>query len=191
MSSLSSFVNSTVIAGSTPSLQYPSLESLASSSQEALVEEQPAAPLVGSSTKSIHSLLLHAAQAYLDTLSDELQFHALVGLEHILSPLLSHAPSLQFILEHLDHTIRSTSVTGSLSTLAPSSLHQPNWLVSNHINIAIWVEEWRRNVLREQYHPYCHINQVNQQRRVHWPHHDLERNAGEYLRPQDRKDYRY
>ena len=180
-----------VVAGSTPSLQYPSSESLASSSPEALVEEQPVAPLVGSCTESIRSSLLHAAQAYLDALGDELQFHTLVGLKWILSPLPSCTLSLQFVSEHLDHTTGSTSVTGSLSMLAPSSLHQPNRLISNRVNITIQVEECRRNITREQYHPYRHVNQVGQQRRVHWPHHDLERNTGEYLRPQERKGYRY
>ena len=80
------FVDSTLIGGSTPSLQYLSSESLASSGQEALAEEQPAAPSVGSSTKSICSSLLCAAHAYLEALNDELQFHALVGLEQLLSP---------------------------------------------------------------------------------------------------------
>ena len=185
------FVDSTLIGGSTPSLQYLSSESLASSGQEALAEEQPAAPSVGSSTKSICSSLLCAAHAYLEALNDELQFHALVGLEQLLSPPSSHAPSLQFILEHLDHTTGSTSVTGSASTPAPSSLHQPNRLVSNRVNITIQVEEWRQSIPREQYHPYRHINQVDWQRRVHWPCHDLERNTGEYLRLQERRNYRY
>ena len=126
-----------LIGGSTPSLQYLTLESLASSSQEALVEEQSATSSVGSSSESIHSSLLQAAHAYLEALGDELQFHAQVGLEHILSPLTSHAPSLQFILEHPDHTTGSTSVTSSLSTPALSSLHQPNWLISNRVDIAI------------------------------------------------------
>ena len=191
MSSLSSFIDSTVVAGSTPSLQYPTSESLASSGQEALVEGQPAASSVGSSTESIWSSLLHAAHAYLKALGDELQFQALVGLEHILSPLSSHAPSLQFVLEHPDHTTGSTSATGSASTPAPSSLHQPNHLIGNRVNIAIQVEEWRQSVPREWYHPYRHINQVGHQRRPHWPRHDLERNKEGYLRPLERKNYKY
>ena len=126
-----------VVAGSTPSLQYLTLESLASGGQEALMEEEPATPSVGSSSESIWSSLLRAAHTYLKALGDELQFQALVGLERILSPPSSRAPLLQFISEHPDHTTRSTSVTGSLSILASSSLHQPNCLVGNRVNIAI------------------------------------------------------
>ena len=126
-----------VVAGSTPSLQYLTSESLASSSQEALAEEEPAAPSVGSSSESIWSSLLCAAHTYLKALGDELQFRALVGLEHILSPPSSRAPLLQFISEHPDHTTRSTLVTSSLSTPAPSSLHQPNRLIGNRVDIAI------------------------------------------------------
>ena len=128
-----------VVAGSTPSLQYPTSESLASGSQEALVEVEPAASSAGSSTESIRSLLLCAAQEYLSTLGDKLQFQALVGLERLLSPPSSCAPSLQFILEHPDHTTGSTSVTGSLSTPAPSSLHQPNWLIGNRVDITVTI----------------------------------------------------
>ena len=106
-------------------------------------------------------------------------------------PPSSHAPSLEIHFEQPDHTTGSTSVTGSQSTPAPSSLHQPNRLVGNRVDIAIRVEEWRRSVPREWYHPYRHINQVNRQRRVHWPRHDLERNEGEYLRPQERRNYKY
>ena len=126
-----------VVAGSTPSLQYLTSESLASGGQEALMEEEPAAPSVGSSSESIWSSLLCAAHTYLKALGDKLQFRALVGLERILSPPSSRAPLLQFISEHPDHTTGSTSVTGSLSMLAPSSLHQPNCLVGNRVNIAI------------------------------------------------------
>ena len=143
MLSLSSFIDSTVVAGSTPSLQYPTLESLASGGQEALAEEEPATPSVGSSSESIWSSLLHATHTYLEALGDKLQFQALVGLKRLLSPLSSGTPSLQFISEHPDHTTGSTSVTGSLSTPAPSSHHQPNHLVGNRVDIAIQVEEWR------------------------------------------------
>ena len=64
---------------STPSLQYPTSESSASSSQGALAEGQLAASLRGSSSDSINSSLLHAVQAYLKALDNELHFHVLVG----------------------------------------------------------------------------------------------------------------
>ena len=179
-----------VIGGSTPSLQYPSSESLVYSDQEALAEEQLAVS-VGSSSESISSSLLHAAEAYLQGLDAQLRLQELLRAVRQLSPPSSRAPSLEIHFEQPDHTTGSTSVTGSLSTPAPSSLHQLNRLVGNRVDIAIRVEEWRRSVSREWYHPYHHINQVNQQRRVHWPRHDLERNKGEYLRPQERRNYKY
>ena len=190
MSSLSSFVDTTVVSGSTPSLQYPTSESLVYGDQEALAEVQLAGS-AGSSSESISSSLLHAAEAYLQGLDAQLRLPELLRAVRQLSPPSSRTPLLEIHFEQPDHTTGSTSVTGSLSTLAPSSLHQPNRLVSNRVDIAIRVEEWRRSVPREQYHPYRHINQVNQQRRVHWPQHDLERNEGEYLRPQERRNYKY
>ena len=190
MSSLSSFVDTTVVGGSTPSLQYPSSESLVYGDQEALVEEQLASS-TGSSSKSISSSLLHAAEAYLQGLDAQLQLQELLRAVCQLSPPSSRAPLLEIHFEQPDHTTGSTSVTSSLSMPAPSSLHQPNRLVGNRVDIAIRVEEWRRSVPRERYHPFHHINQVNRQRRVHWPRHDLERNEGEYLRPQERLNYKY
>ena len=192
MSSLSSFVDTTVVGGSTPSLQYLTSESLVYGDQEALAEVQPAGS-AGSSSKSISSSLLHAAEAYLQGLDAELQLQAVLRAVQQLSPLSSRAPSLEIHFEQLDHTTGSTSVTGSLSTPAPSSLHQPNRLVGNRVDIAIRVEEWRRSVPRERYHPYRHINQVDRRPRNsrHWRRHDLERNEGEYLRPQERRNYKY
>ena len=190
MSSLSSFVDTTVVGGSTPSLQYPSLESLVYGDQEALAEEQLAVSM-DSSSESISLSLLHTVEAYLQGLDAQLWLQELLRAVRQLSPPSSRAPSLEIHFEQPDHTTGSTSVTSSLSTPAPSSLHQPNWLVGNRVDIAIQVEEWRRSVPRERYHPYRHINQVNRQRRVHWPRHDLERNEGEYLRPQERRNYRY
>ena len=190
MSSLSSFVDTTVVGGSTPSLQYPSSESLVYGNQEALAEEQLAVS-AGSSSESISSSLLHAAEAYLHGLDAQLRLQDLLRAVRQLSPLSSRAPLLKIHFEQPDHTTGSTSVTGSLSMPAPSSLHQPNRLVGNRVDIAIRVEEWRRSVPREQYHPYHNINQVNRQRRVHLPRHDLERNEGEYLRPQERVNYKY
>ena len=148
MLSLSSFVDTTVVGGSTPSLQYLSSESLVYSDQEALVEEQLAVP-TGSSSESISSSLLHAAEAYLQGLDAQLQLQELLRAVQQLSPPSSRAPSLEIHFEQPDHTTGSTSVTSSLSTLAPSSLHQPNRLIGNRVDIAIQVEEWRRNVLRE------------------------------------------
>ena len=167
MSSLSSFVDTTVVSGSTPSLQYPTSESSASSSQGALVEDQLAASSHGLSSDSINSSLLHAAQAYLEALDDELHFHTLVGA---LTPLSSHAPSLKIQFKQLDHTTSTTTNTSSLSTPAPSFLcHLPNQLIGNLVNVALQVEDWRRNIPREWYHPYRHVNQVGCQRRLHWP----------------------
>ena len=77
MSSLSSFVNTTVVGGSTPSLQYPSSESLVYGDQEALAEEQLAVS-AGSSSESISSSLLHAAEAYLQDLDAQLQLQELL-----------------------------------------------------------------------------------------------------------------
>ena len=190
MSSLSSFIDTTVVGGSTPSLQYPTSESLVYSDQEALAEGQLAVS-VGSSSESISSSLLHTAEAYLQGLDAQLRLQELIRAAHQVSPPTSCAPLLEIHFEQPDHTTSSTSVTGSLSTPAPSSLHQPNCLVGNRVDITICVEEWRRSILREWYHPYRHINQVNRRRRVHWPCHDLERNYGEYLRPQERVNYKY
>ena len=156
MLSLSSFVDTMVV--STPSPQYLTSESLASGGQEALVEAQLAASSGDSSSKSISSSLLEAAQAYLEALNNEFHFHALVGA---LSPLTSPNPSLNIILEQLDHTTGTTTDTGSASTLAPSFLwHLPNQLINNLVNIALRVEGWRQGIPREQYHPYRHVNQV-------------------------------
>ena len=190
MSSLSSFVDTTVVGGSTPSLQYPTSESLVYGDQEALAEVQLAGS-ADSSSESISSSLLHAAEAYLQGLDAELRLQEVLRAARQLSPLSSRAPSLEIHFEQPDHTTGSTSVTGSLSTPAPSSLHQPNRLVGNRVDIAIRVEEWRRSVPRERYHPYRHINQVGRARRTYWPRHDLERNEGVYLRPQERRNYKY
>ena len=190
MSSLSSFVHTTVVGGSTPSLQYPTSESLVYGDQEALAEVQLAGS-AGSSSESISSSLLHAAEAYLQGLDAELRLQEVLRAVQQLSPPSSRAPSLEIHFEQPDHTTGSTSVTGSLSTPAPTSLHQPNRLVGNRVDIAIRVEEWRRSVPRERYHPYRHINQVGRARRTYWPRHDLERNEGEYLRPQERRNYKY
>ena len=181
-----------VVGGSTPSLQYPSSESLVYGNQEALAEEQLAVS-TGSSSESISSSLLHAAEAYLQGLDAQLQLQELLRAVQQLSPPSSHAPSLEIHFEQPDHTTGSTSATGSLSTLAPSSLHQPNWLVGNRVDITIRVEEWRRCVPRERYHPYRHINQVDRRppNSRFWRRHDLERNGGEYLRPQERRNYKY
>ena len=192
MSSLSSFVDTTVVGGSTPSLQYPTLESLVYGDQEALVEVQLASS-AGSSSESISSSLLHAAEAYLQGLDAKLRLQEVLRAVRQLSPPSSRAPSLEIHFEQPDHTTGSTSVTGSLSTPPPSSLHQPNRLVGNRVDIAIRVEEWRRSVPRERYHPYRHINQVDRRppNSRFWRRHDLERNKGEYLRPQERRNYKY
>ena len=181
-----------VVGGSTPSLQYLTSESLVYGNQEALAEGQLAGS-VDSSSESISSSLLHAAEAYLQSLDNQLRLQEVLRAVRQLSPPSSRAPSLEIHFEQPDHTTGSTSVTGSLSTPAPSSLHQPNWLVGNRVDIAIQVEEWRRSVPREWYHPYRHINQVDRRPRNwrYWLRHDLERNEGEYLRPQERRNYKY
>ena len=179
-----------VVDGSIPSLQYPSLESLVYGDQEALAEEQLAVS-AGSSSESISSSLLHAAEAYLQGLDAQLQLQELLRAVRQLFPPSSRTPSLEIHFEQPDHTTGSTTATGSLSMLAPSSLHQPNRLVGNRVDIVIRVEEWRRSVPRERYHPYRHINQVNRRRRDYWYRHDLERNEGVYLRPQERRNYKY
>ena len=143
-----------VVGGSTPSLQYPTLESLVYGDQEALVEGQLATPSVGSSSKFMSSSLLRAAEVYLCGLEDEVCFQELIRVACHLSPLSSRALSLEIHFKQPDHTTTSTSVTSSASMLAPSSLHQPNHLVSNRVDITIQVEEWRRSILIEQYQPY-------------------------------------
>ena len=160
-----SFVNTTVV--STPSLQYPTSESSASSSQGVLVEGQLATSSHRLSSDSISSSLLHTAQAYLEALNDELHFHALVGA--LTSPS-SRTPSLKIHFEQPDHSTGTTTDTGLLSMPAPSFLqHLPNCLIDNLVDVALWVEDWRQGIPREQYHPYRHVNQVGQQRRLHWP----------------------
>ena len=77
MSSLSSFVDTTVVGGSTPSLQYLSSESLVYGNQEALAEEQLAGSM-GSSSESISLSLLHAAEAYLQGLDAQLRLQELL-----------------------------------------------------------------------------------------------------------------
>ena len=156
MSSLLSFVDTMVIG--TPSLQYPTLESSASNSQGALAEGQLATSLRGSSSNSSNSSLLHAVQAYLKALGNELHFHVLVGA---LTPPSSQNPLLDIHFKQLDHTTSTTTNTGSLSMLAPSFLwHLPNRLVDNPVDITLRVEDWRQGVRRERYHPYRHMNQV-------------------------------
>ena len=148
VSSLSSFIATTVV--STPSLQYPTLESLASSGQEALGEAQLAVSSRDSSSKSISSSLLRAAQAYLEALGDQLHFQHLVGA---LSPLTSPDPSLDIVLKQPAHTTGTTTNTGSASMLAPSFLwHLPNRLIDNLVDIALRVEDWRQGIPIEQYH---------------------------------------
>ena len=136
MSSLSSFINTTVVGGSVPSLQYPTSESLVYGDQEALAEVQLAGS-ADSSSESISSSLLHAAEAYLQGLDAQLQLQELLRAARQLSPPSCRAPSLEIHFEQPDHTTGSTSATGSLSTPAPSSLHQPNRLVGNRVDIAI------------------------------------------------------
>ena len=168
MSSLSSFVDTTVVG--TPSLQYPTSESLASSGPEALVEAQLAISSRDSSSESISSSLLRAAQAYLEALDNELHFHHLVGP---LSPLTFPNPSLNIVLEQPDHTTSTTTDTGLASTLAPSFLwHLPNWLIDNPVDVALRVEGWRQGVPIEWYHHLRHMNQVGQERRLHWARED-------------------
>ena len=187
VSSLSSFINTTVVG--TPSLQYPTLESLASGSPEALAEAQLAISSRDSSSKSISSSLLRAAQAYLKALDDELHFHHLVGP---LSPLTSPDPSLDIILEQPAHTTGTTTNTGLASMLAPSFLqHLPNQLIDNLVDVALRVEGWRQGIPRERYHHLRHVNQVERERRLHWAWEDRRRNETPYLRPQERISYRY
>ena len=156
MSSLSSFVDTTVIG--TPSLQYPTSESLASGGPEALVEAQLAVSSRDSSSESINSSLLRRAQAYLEALGDQLHFHHLVGA---LSPLTSPDPSLDIVLEQLAHTTGTTTNTSSASMPAPSFLwHLPNRLIDNLVDVALRVEGWRQGVPIERYHHHRHVNQV-------------------------------
>ena len=156
MSSLSSFVATTVVG--TPSLQYLTSESLSSGGQEALAEAQLAISSRDSSSESISSSLLQAAQAYLEALGDQLHFHRLVGA---LSPLTSPDPSLDIVLEQLAHTTGTTTDTGSASTPAPSFLwHLPNQLIDNPVDVALRVEDWRQGVPIEWYHHHRHVNQV-------------------------------
>ena len=185
--SLSSFVTTTVV--DTPSLQYPTSESLASGGQEALAEAQLAISSRDSSSESISSSLLRAAQAYLEALRDQLHFHQQVGA---LSPLTSPNPSLNIMLEQPAHTTGTTTDTSSASTPAPSFLrHLPNWLINNPVNIALRVEDWRQAIPIERYHHHRHVNQVGQERRLHWAQEDRRRNEMPYLRPQERILYKY
>ena len=173
----------------TPSLQYPTSESLASGSPEALVEAQLAISSRDSSSKSISSSLLRAAQAYLEALDDQLHFHHLVGP---LSLLTSLDPLLDIILEQPAHTTSTTTDTGSASMLAPSFLqHLPNWLINNPVDIALRIEGWRQGIPIEQYHHLRHVNQVGQERRLHWAREDRWRNKTPYLRSQERVSYKY
>ena len=187
MSSLSSFVATTVVG--TPSLQYPTLESLASGSQEALVEAQLAVSSRDSSSKSINSSLLRAAQAYLEALGDQLHFQQLAGA---LSPLTSPNPSLDIIPEQPAHSTSTTTDTSSASTPAPSFLrHLPNRLIDNPVNVALRVEDWRQGVPIERYHHLRHVNHVGRERRLHWAREDWRRNKTPYLRLQERISYKY
>ena len=187
VSSLSSFVATMVV--STPSLQYPTSESLASGGQEALAEAQLAVSSRDSSSESISSSLLRAAQAYLEALRDQLHFQHLVGP---LSPLTSPNPSLNIVLKQPAHTTSTTTDTGSASTLAPSFLrHLPNRLIDNLVDIALRVEDWRQGVPIEQYHHRRHVNQVGRERGLHWAQEDRRRNKTPYLRPQERISYKY
>ena len=156
MLSLSSFVDTTVVG--TPSLQYLTSESLASGGQEALAEAQLAVSSRDSSSESISSSLLRAAQAYLEALGDQLHFQHLVGA---LSPLTSPDPSLDIVLEQPAHTTGTTTDTGSASTPAPSFLrHLPNRLIDNPVDVALRVEGWRQGIPIEWYHHHRHVNQV-------------------------------
>ena len=173
----------------TPSLQYPTSESLASSSQEALAETQLAVSSRDSSSESISSSLLRGAQAYLEALGDQLHFQHLVGA---LSPLTSPDPSLNIVLEQPAHTTSTTTDTGSASTPAPSFLrHLPNRLINNLVDVALRVEDWRQGVPIEWYHHHRHVNQVGRERRLHWAQEDRRRNKMPYLRPQERISYKY
>ena len=156
MSSLLSFVDTTVVG--TPSLQYPTSESLANGGPEALAEAQLAASSGDSSSESISSSLLRRAQAYLEALGDQLLFHQLV---RPLSPLTSPDPLLDIVLEQPAHTTGTTTDTGSASMPAPSFLrHLPNRLIDNPVNIALRVEGWRQGIPIERYHHHRHVNQV-------------------------------
>ena len=162
--SLSSFIDTTVVG--TPSLQYPTLESLASGGPEALAEAQLAISSRDSSSESISSSLLRAAQAYLEALDDKLQFHHLVGP---LSPLTSPDPSLDIIFKQPAHTTGTTTETGLASMLAPSFLrHLPNQLIDNPVDVALRVEGWRQGVPIKRYHHCRHVNQEGRERRLHW-----------------------
>ena len=173
----------------TPSLQYPTSESLASSSPEALAEAQLAVSSGDSSSESINSSLLQRAQAYLEVLGDQLHFQHLVGA---LSPLTSPDPLLDIILEQPAHTTGTTTNTGSASMPAPSFLrHLPNWLIDNLVDVALRVEGWRQGVPIEWYHHHRHVNQVGRERRLHWAREDRHRNEMPYLRPQERISYKY
>ena len=173
----------------TPSLQYLTLESLANGGPEALVEAQLAVSSEDSSSESISSSLLRAAQAYLEALDDELHFHHLVGP---LSPLTSPNPSLDIILEQPAHTTGTTSDTSLASTPAPSFLRQlPNRLINNLVDVALRVEGWRQGVPIERYHHLRHMNQVGRERRLHWAQEDRQRNETPNLRPQERISYKY
>ena len=156
VSSLSSFIATTVVG--TPSLQYPTSESLASGVQEALVEAQLAVSSRDSSSESISSSLLQAAQAYLEALGDQLHFQHLVGP---LSPLTSPDPLLDIVLEQQAHTTGTTTDTSSASMPAPSFLrHLPNQLIDNPVDVALRVEDWRQGIPIERYHHHRHVNQV-------------------------------
>ena len=173
----------------TPSLQYPTSESLASGGPEALAEPQLAVSSRDSSSKSISSSLLQRAQAYLEALGDQLHFQHLVGA---LSPLMSPDPLLDIILEQLAHTTGTTTDTGSASMPAPSFLqHLPNRLINNPVDIALRVEDWRQGIPIERYHHHRHMNQVGRERRLHWAREDRRRNETPYLRPQERISYKY
>ena len=187
VSSLLSFVTTTIV--STPSLQYPTSESLASGGQEALVEAQLAVSSGDSSSESISSSLLQAAQAYLKALRDQPHFQHLVGP---LSPLTSPDPLLNIVLKQPAHTTGTTTDTGSASTPAPSFLrHLPNRLIDNPVNVALRVEDWRQGIPIERYHHLRHVNQVGQERKLHWACEDRRRNETPYLRPQERISYKY
>ena len=140
-------------------------------------------------SSDLSSSLLRAAQAYLEALRDQLHFQHLVGA---LSPLTSPDPSLNIVLEQPAHTTSTTTDTGLASTLAPSFLrHLPNQLIDNLVDIALRVEGWRQGVPIERYHHLRHVNQVGQERRLHWAREDRRRNKMPYLRPQERISYKY
>ena len=73
------------------------------------------------------------------------------------------------VLEQPAHTTGTTTDTGSASTLALSFLrHLPNQLIDNPVDVALRVEGWRQGVPIEWYHHHRHVNQVGQERRLHW-----------------------